>query len=167
MLGITKAYTTRVGSGPFPTELFDDVGARLAERGHEFGSTTGRARRCGWFDVVILRRAMEINSISGLCLTKLDVLDGLDVIRICIGYRNEDGAVIEAPTDADSYLGLEPVYEDVPGWSESTLGAQTLEQLPANARAYIKRIEELVGAPVDIISTGPDRNETIILRQIF
>lgn len=167
VLGITKAYTTRVGSGPFPTELFDDVGARLAERGHEFGSTTGRARRCGWFDAVILRRAMEINSISGLCLTKLDVLDGLDVIRICIGYRNEDGAVIEAPTDADSYLGLEPVYEDVPGWSESTLGAQTLEQLPANARAYIKRIEELVGAPVDIISTGPDRNETIILRQIF
>ncbi|MGK0416248.1 MAG: adenylosuccinate synthase [Halopseudomonas sp.] len=167
VLGITKAYTTRVGSGPFPTELFDDVGARLAERGHEFGSTTGRARRCGWFDAVILRRAMEINSISGLCLTKLDVLDGLDVIRICIGYRNEDGAVIEAPTDADSYLGLEPVYEDVPGWSESTLGAQTLEQLPANARAYIKRIEELVGAPVDIISTGPDRNETIILRKIF
>ncbi|MFN3579629.1 MAG: adenylosuccinate synthase [Pseudomonas sp.] len=167
VLGITKAYTTRVGSGPFPTELFDDVGARLAERGHEFGSTTGRARRCGWFDAVILRRAMEINSISGLCLTKLDVLDGLDVIRICIGYRNEEGAVIEAPTDADSYLGLEPVYEDVPGWSESTLGAQTLEQLPENARAYIKRVEELVGAPVDIISTGPDRNETIILRKIF
>ncbi|PKM31880.1 MAG: adenylosuccinate synthase [Gammaproteobacteria bacterium HGW-Gammaproteobacteria-11] len=167
VLGITKAYTTRVGSGPFPTELFDDVGARLAERGHEFGSTTGRARRCGWFDAVILRRAMEINSISGLCLTKLDVLDGLDVIRICIGYRNEEGAVIEAPTDADSYLGLEPVYEDVPGWSESTLGIQALDQLPANAQAYIKRIEELVGAPVDIISTGPDRNETIILRKIF
>ncbi|MFO7706304.1 MAG: adenylosuccinate synthase [Halopseudomonas sp.] len=167
VLGITKAYTTRVGSGPFPTELFDEVGARLAERGHEFGSTTGRARRCGWFDAVILRRAMEINSISGLCLTKLDVLDGLEVIRICVGYRNEDGAVIAAPTDADSYLGLEPVYEDVPGWSESTLGAQTLEQLPANARAYIKRIEELVAAPVDIISTGPDRNETIILRKIF
>ena len=167
VLGITKAYTTRVGSGPFPTELFDDVGARLAERGHEFGSTTGRARRCGWFDAVILRRAMEINSISGLCLTKLDVLDGLDVIRICIGYRNEEGAVIEAPTDADSYLGLEPVYEDVPGWSESTLGIQALDQLPVNAQAYIKRIEELVGAPVDIISTGPDRNETIILRKIF
>lgn len=167
VLGITKAYTTRVGSGPFPTELFDDVGARLAARGHEFGSTTGRARRCGWFDAVILRRAMEINSISGLCLTKLDVLDGLDVIRICVGYRNEAGAVIEAPTDADSYLGLEPVYEDVPGWSESTLGAQTLEQLPVNARSYIQRIEELVGAPVDIISTGPDRNETVILRKIF
>ena len=167
VLGITKAYTTRVGSGPFPTELFDEVGARLAERGHEFGSTTGRARRCGWFDAVILRRAMEINSVSGLCLTKLDVLDGLDVIRICVGYRNEAGAVIDAPTDADSYLGLEPVYEEVPGWTESTLGAQTLEQLPENARAYIRRIEELVGAPVDIISTGPDRNETIVLRKVF
>jgi adenylosuccinate synthase len=167
VLGITKAYTTRVGSGPFPTELFDDVGARLAERGHEFGSTTGRARRCGWFDAVILRRAMEVNSISGLCLTKLDVLDGLDVIRICVGYRNEAGAVIEVPSDADSYLGLDPVYEEVPGWSESTLGAQTLEQLPENAQAYIRRIEELVAAPVDIISTGPDRNETIILRKIF
>ncbi|PAU87648.1 adenylosuccinate synthase [Pseudomonas sp. WN033] len=167
VLGITKAYTTRVGSGPFPTELFDDVGARLAERGHEFGSTTGRARRCGWFDAVILRRAIEINSISGLCLTKLDVLDGLDVIRICVGYRNAEGAVIEAPTDADSYIGLEPVYEDVPGWHESTVGAKTMEQLPANARAYIERIEQLVGAPIDIISTGPDRNETIILRQVF
>ena len=167
VLGITKAYTTRVGSGPFPTELFDDVGSRLAERGHEFGSTTGRARRCGWFDAVILRRAIEINSISGLCLTKLDVLDGLEVIRICVGYRNADGAVIEAPTDADSYIGLDPVYEEMPGWSESTLGAQTMEQLPENARAYIRRIEALVGAPIDIISTGPDRNETIILRQMF
>lgn len=167
VLGITKAYTTRVGSGPFPTELFDEVGARLAERGHEFGSTTGRARRCGWFDAVILRRAIEINSISGLCLTKLDVLDGLDTIRICVGYRNADGAVIEAPTDADSYIGLEPVYEDVPGWHESTLGIKTLEGLPANARAYIARVEELVGAPIDIISTGPDRHETVILRKLF
>ncbi len=167
VLGITKAYTTRVGSGPFPTELFDSVGARLAERGHEFGSTTGRARRCGWFDAVILRRAIEINSISGLCLTKLDVLDGLDVIRICVGYRNEAGAVIEAPTDADSYIGLEPVYEDVPGWHESTLGVKTLEGLPENARAYIAKVEELVGAPIDIISTGPDRHETIILRKVF
>ena len=167
VLGITKAYTTRVGSGPFPTELFDEVGARLAERGHEFGSTTGRARRCGWFDAVILRRAIEINSISGLCLTKLDVLDGLDVIRICVGYRNAAGDVLEAPTDADSYIGLEPVYEDMPGWQESTLGIKTIEGLPAAARAYIARIEELVGAPIDIISTGPDRNETVILRQVF
>ena len=167
VLGITKAYTTRVGSGPFPTELFDDVGSRLAERGHEFGSTTGRARRCGWFDAVILRRAIEINRISGLCLTKLDVLDGLDVIRICVGYRNAAGDVLEAPTDADSYIGLEPVYEDMPGWQESTLGIKTIEGLPAAARAYIARIEELVGAPIDIISTGPDRNETVILRQVF
>ena len=167
VLGITKAYTTRVGSGPFPTELFDDVGSRLAERGHEFGSTTGRARRCGWVDAVILRRAIEINSISGLCLTKLDVLDGLDVIRICVGYRNAAGDVLEAPTDADSYIGLEPVYEDMPGWQESTLGIKTIEGLPAAARAYIARIEELVGAPIDIISTGPDRNETVILRQVF
>lgn len=167
VLGITKAYTTRVGSGPFPTELFDDVGARLAERGREFGATTGRARRCGWFDAVILRRAIEINSISGICLTKLDVLDGLDTIRICVGYKNEQGAVIEAPTDADSYLGLEPVYEEVPGWQESTLGIKTLEGLPENARAYIKRLEVLIGAPIDIISTGPDRLETIILRHPF
>lgn len=167
VLGITKAYTTRVGSGPFPTELFDAVGARLAERGHEFGSTTGRARRCGWFDAVILRRAIEINSISGLCLTKLDVLDGLDVIKICIGYRNDAGAVIEAPTDADSYIGLEPVYLEVPGWHESTLGIKRLEDLPVNAQAYIAKVEELVGAPIDIISTGPDRNETIILRKVF
>ncbi|MET0950950.1 MAG: adenylosuccinate synthase, partial [Pseudomonas sp.] len=167
ILGITKAYTTRVGSGPFPTELFDDIGAFLAKRGHEFGATTGRARRCGWFDAVILRRAIEINSISGICLTKLDVLDGLETINICIGYENENGAVIDAPTDSDSYIGLKPVYEQVPGWSESTLGAKTLEELPANARAYIKRLEELVGAPIDIISTGPDRNETIVLRHPF
>jgi adenylosuccinate synthase len=164
ILGITKAYTTRVGSGPFPTELFDDVGAFLAKRGHEFGATTGRARRCGWF---ILRRAIDVNSISGLCLTKLDVLDGLETINICVGYKNQDGAVIDAPTDADSYIGLEPVYEEMPGWTESTVGAKTLEELPQAARNYIKRVEELVGAPIDIISTGPDRNETIVLRHPF
>lgn len=167
ILGITKAYTTRVGSGPFPTELFDDVGAHLAKQGHEFGSTTGRARRCGWFDAVILRRAIEINSISGLCLTKLDVLDGLETVRLCVAYRNKEGQLIEAPTDADSYGGLTPVYEDMPGWTDSTLGVTSVEALPANARAYIKRIEALVGAPVDIISTGPDRNETIVLRHPY
>ncbi|WP_027896648.1 adenylosuccinate synthase [Zestomonas thermotolerans] len=167
ILGITKAYTTRVGSGPFPTELFDDIGAHLAKRGHEFGATTGRARRCGWFDAVILRRAIEINSISGLCLTKLDVLDGLDTVRLCVAYKDQDGNLIEAPTDADSYIGLQPVYEEMPGWKESTFGVKSLDELPANARAYIKRVEELVGAPIDIISTGPDRNETIILRHPF
>jgi adenylosuccinate synthase len=168
ILGITKAYTTRVGAGPFPTELFDEVGARLAKRGHEFGSTTGRARRCGWFDAVILRRAIEINSISGLCLTKLDVLDGLETIRICTGYQDQHGnLLVDAPTDADSYIGLQPVYEEVSGWSESTVGVKSLELLPANARAYIKRVEELVGAPIDIISTGPERNETIVLRHPY
>ena len=139
----------------------------MAKRGHEFGSTTGRARRCGWFDAVILRRAIDVNSISGICLTKLDVLDGLETINICVGYKDANGEVIEAPTDADSYIGLQPVYETLPGWSESTLGAKTLEALPANARAYITRIEELIGAPIDIISTGPDRNETIVLRHPF
>jgi adenylosuccinate synthase len=168
ILGITKAYTTRVGSGPFPTELFDDIGARLAERGREFGSTTGRARRCGWFDAVILRRSIEINSISGICLTKLDVLDGLETIRICVGYKDRNGEVlVDAPTDADSYDGLQPVYEDLPGWSESTVGIKSLEELPANALAYIRRIEALIEAPVDIISTGPDRNETIVMRHPY
>ncbi|MBW5411963.1 MULTISPECIES: adenylosuccinate synthase [Pseudomonas] len=167
ILGITKAYTTRVGSGPFPTELFDETGAYLAKKGHEFGSVTGRPRRCGWFDAVILRRSIEVNSISGLCLTKLDVLDGLETVRICVGYRNAEGELTEAPTDADSYIGLEPIYEEMPGWSESTVGARSMDELPANARAYIARIQELVGAPIDIISTGPDRNETITLRHPF
>ena len=167
ILGITKAYTTRVGAGPFPTELFDETGAYLAEKGHEFGSTTGRARRCGWFDAVILRRTSEINSISGICLTKLDVLDGLDTVKICVAYKNAAGEEIEAPTDADSYDGLVPVYEEMPGWTESTLGATCLEELPANARAYVKRIEELIGTPIDIVSTGPDRNETIVLRHPY
>ena len=167
ILGITKAYTTRVGAGPFPTELFDETGAYLAEKGHEFGSTTGRARRCGWFDAVILRRTSEINSISGICLTKLDVLDGLETVKICVAYKNAAGEEIEAPTDADSYDGLVPVYEEMPGWTESTIGATSLEQLPANARAYVKRIEELIGTPIDIVSTGPDRNETIVLRHPY
>ncbi|KTT20840.1 adenylosuccinate synthetase [Pseudomonas oryzihabitans] len=168
ILGITKAYTTRVGSGPFPTELFDETGAYLAKQGHEFGSVTGRPRRCGWFDAVILRRSIEINSISGLCLTKLDVLDGLETVRICTGYQDAAGNLLtEAPTDADSYAGLQPIYEDLPGWSESTVGAQSIEALPANAQAYIRRIAELVGAPIDIVSTGPDRKETIVLRHPF
>ena len=168
ILGITKAYTTRVGSGPFPPELVDEVGARLAEKGHEFGSTTGRARRCGWFDAVILRRAIEINSISGLCLTKLDVLDGLETVKLCVAYQNAAGELMsDAPTDADSYVGLVPVYEEMPGWSESTVGAKSLDELPANARAYSTRVEELVGAPIDIVSTGPDRVETIVLRHPY
>ena len=167
VLGITKAYTTRVGSGPFPTELFDDTGARLAERGHEFGATTGRQRRCGWFDAVALRTAVNINSISGLCLTKLDVLDGLEEIRVCIGYADQLGNPVAHPIDANDYDGVSPVYEALPGWSESTVGARRIEDLPNAARAYISRLETLVGAPIDIISTGPDREETIVLRNPF
>lgn len=168
VLGITKAYTTRVGGGPFPTELFDEVGSHLATRGHEFGSTTGRARRCGWFDAVALRRAAQINSISGLCLTKLDVLDGLDSVRICVGYERAPCSEVESAIhDAESFEGLRPIYEEVPGWSESTVGAKSLGELPANARAYIQRLEQEVGVPIDIISTGPDRDETIVLRHPF
>ena len=167
VLGITKAYTTRVGSGPFPTELFDSTGEHLAARGQEFGATTGRPRRCGWFDAVALRNAVRINSISGLCLTKLDVLDGLDTIRICVGYRDAAGNLVANPVDSDDYVGLQPEYEEVAGWSDSTLGAHHLEDLPANARAYIQRIETEVGAPIDIISTGPDRVETIVLRHPY
>jgi len=167
VLGITKAYTTRVGSGPFPTELFDDVGAHLAEKGHEFGATTGRPRRCGWFDAVALRNAVNINSVTGICLTKLDVLDGLESIRICIGYHDESGNPVPNPVDADDYSNLVPVYKDVPGWKESTVGAKTLEELPQAARDYIQTLETIVGAPIDIISTGPDRVETIVLRHPF
>ncbi|WP_339339886.1 adenylosuccinate synthase [uncultured Oceanicoccus sp.] len=167
VLGITKAYTTRVGSGPFPTELFDQVGKHLAEKGHEFGATTGRARRCGWFDAVALRQAVRINSLSGLCLTKLDVLDGLETIKVCTSYQDAEGNAAPMPVDADDYERLVPVYEELPGWSESTLGAKTLEEIPAAARAYIKRLEELVGAPIDIISTGPDRVQTIVLKHAF
>jgi adenylosuccinate synthase len=165
VLGITKAYTTRVGSGPFPTELFDDVGRRLAERGNEFGATTGRPRRCGWFDAVALKAAVQINSISGLCLTKLDVLDGLEQISICVGYTDAQGN--EMMGGAENYDDLHPVYEQVPGWTESTVGAQRVEDLPPAAVSYIKRLEALVGAPIDIISTGPDRAETIVLRNPY
>jgi adenylosuccinate synthase len=177
VLGIAKAYTTRVGSGPFPTELVydaandvgDPIGKHLGTVGHEFGSTTGRQRRCGWFDAVVLRRGVEINSISGLCLTKLDVLDGLESVNICTGYRRvEDGSPMEClMSDAESFENVEPIYETLPGWSESTVGVKRLEDLPENARTYIKRIEEIVGCPIDIISTGPDRDETIVLRHPF
>jgi len=167
VLGITKAYTTRVGSGPFPTELFDEVGARIARRGHEFGSTTGRARRCGWFDAVSLREVVRINSVSGLCLTKLDVLDGLETINMCVGYEDSSGQLVGTPRDAADFESLIPIYETVDGWEESTLGVQHWDQLPLNARRYIERIAEIVDVGVDIISTGPDRNETIILRDPF
>ncbi|SPJ34511.1 adenylosuccinate synthase [Kushneria phyllosphaerae] len=167
VLGITKAYTTRVGSGPFPTELFDEFGRHLAEHGHEFGSNTGRARRCGWFDAVALRHAVQINSISGICLTKLDVLDGLENIRVCVGYRTKDGELIDNLVDSEGYEAISPEYHDLPGWRESTVGARSLDALPANARAYISFLEEQIGTPIDIISTGPDRVETIVLRNPF
>jgi adenylosuccinate synthase len=167
VLGITKAYTTRVGSGPFPTELSCDIGEYLGKKGHEFGATTGRKRRTGWFDAVALRHAVRINSVSGLCLTKLDVLDGLEEVKICTGYRDAQGNVAGIPFDADGWNAVLPVYEVLPGWQESTVGATELDQLPLNARNYIKRIEQLVGASVDIVSTGPDRVETIILRHPF
>lgn len=167
VLGITKAYTTRVGSGPFPTELFDEVGAHLASVGHEKGATTGRDRRCGWFDAAAVRFAVRINSVSGICLTKLDVLDGLKTIRVCVGYKGQGDSASGSLMDIDSYKALEPIYEDLPGWTESTVGAKSLDELPENARAYIRYIEAAIEVPVDIISTGPDREETIILRHPF
>ena len=168
VLGITKAYTTRVGSGPFPTELDDEIGNHLGTVGHEFGATTGRERRCGWFDAVAMHRAVQINSITGFCLTKLDVLDGLETLKICTGYKTKSGDIITVPpTAAEGYEEITPVYEEMPGWSEKTFGATSVDQLPANAIAYIKRIEEITGVPVDIISTGPDRNETIVLVNPF
>jgi adenylosuccinate synthase len=167
VLGITKAYTTRVGSGPFPTELFDEVGAHLASVGHEKGATTGRDRRCGWFDAAAVRFAVRINSVSGICLTKLDVLDGLETIRVCVGYKGKGDSASGSLMDIDSYKELEPIYDDLPGWTESTVGAKSLDELPENARAYIRYIESAIEVPVDIISTGPDREETIILRHPF
>jgi len=168
VLGIIKAYSTRVGGGPFPTELTCDIGEHLSIKGHEFGATTGRRRRPGWLDVVAMRRAIQINSLSGLCLTKLDVLDGLKEVKICVGYQLPDGSVSKVtPLAAEGYEQVTPVYETLPGWSESTFGATSLEQLPQAAINYIKRIEALLETPIDIISTGPDRNETMILVNPF
>lgn len=168
VLGITKAYTTRVGSGPFPTELFDEDGERLGERGHEFGATTGRSRRCGWFDVVALRHAVQINSVSGMCLTKLDVLDGSSIIKVCVSYTDVDGnPVAGSLVDSEGYEQAKPVYVELSGWTESTVGAESFEALPKNAQDYIRFLEKQVGVPVDIISTGPDRNETIVIRDPF
>ena len=167
VLGITKAYATRVGSGPFPTELNDDIGERLRKRGNEYGSVTGRPRRCGWFDAAALKRAAQINGLNGLGITKLDVLDGLETLRICTGYRF-DGAISDVlPYGADSIERCEPVFEDHPGWSESTIGIKDWNALPKNAQSYLKRIEELVGASIAIVSTGPDRAETIVVKHPF
>jgi adenylosuccinate synthase len=167
VLGIVKAYTTRVGAGPFPTELFDEMGEHLARVGHEFGATTGRPRRCGWFDAVALRRSIWLNSVSGLCVTKLDVLDGLDTIRICVGYQTGSGVRELPPSTVEGYADCQPVYEDMPGWGTSTVGITRYDDLPDNAKRYLKRIEAIVETPVDIISTGPDREETIVVRHPF
>ena len=167
VLGIVKAYTTRVGAGPFPTELFDDYGEHLSRVGHEFGAVTGRRRRCGWFDAVALRRSIVHSSVSTLCMTKLDVLDGLDLIRVCVGYRVGGRTLSEPPLMPDVAMEAEPIYEELPGWQQSTVGITELDALPVNARSYLRRIEALVGVPLDIISTGPDRNQTIVLKHPF
>jgi len=167
VLGIVKGYTTRVGSGPFPTEQENDIGRFLAERGNEFGSVTGRPRRCGWFDAALLKRSIQINGVSGLCVTKLDVMDGLETINLCVGYMLHGERIDIFPVGADEVAACEPIYETMPGWSESTFGVKRYEDLPENARAYLKRIEEICEAPVDIISTGPDREETIVMRHPF
>ena len=167
ILGIVKAYTTRVGAGPFPTELFDDMGEHLGTVGAEFGATTGRPRRCGWFDAVALRRSIVNSSVSGLCVTKLDVLDGLETVRICVGYEIDGEPIAGLPVVVDRFADCRPVYEDSPGWSGSSVGATSNSDLPENAQKYLARIEELVEVPIDIISTGPDREQTIIKRHPF
>jgi adenylosuccinate synthase len=169
VLGITKAYTTRVGSGPFPSELPTDqgMGKHLATVGHEFGTVTGRPRRCGWFDAALLKRSVQINGTSGICLTKLDVLDGLESLKLCTGYMLDGKEVDIFPSGAEDAARCEPIYEEMPGWSESSVGAKSMEALPANAQAYVKRIEALIGVPIDMVSTGPDREETIVLRHPF
>jgi len=167
ILGIVKAYTTRVGAGPFPTELFDDAGAHLASVGAEFGATTGRPRRCGWFDAVALRRSIINSSVSGLCVTKLDVLDELETIQICVGYQIDGEDISGVPVVVDRFAECKPVYEEHAGWQASTVGVTRLDDLPAKAREYLARIEELAGVPVAIISTGPDREQTIIKQHPF
>ena len=167
VLGIVKAYTTRVGAGPFPTELFDEAGEHLSRVGHEFGSVTGRRRRCGWFDAAALKRSIVNSSVTGLCITKLDVLDGLDTLRIGVGYRINGEVSPDPPVSVEDYAGIEPVYEELPGWRESTVGVTAYEALPANARRYLERLEALVSVPIDMISTGPDREQTIVLRHPF
>jgi adenylosuccinate synthase len=167
VLGLVKAYATRVGTGPFPTELTDDVGAGLAKRGNEFGSVTGRPRRCGWLDVAALKRSVQLNGVDGLCITKLDVLDGMQEIRLCTSYVKNGRPLDLIPTGAEAVAECMPVYEALPGWQESTVGARTFAALPANARAYLQRIEALTGVPIAMVSTGPDRDETILVHHPF
>ena len=167
VLGIVKAYTTRVGTGPFPTELTDETGARLANRGNEFGSVTGRPRRCGWLDVPALARSLQLNGVDGLAITKLDVLDGLPAIRICTAYTVGGKPLALLPTGAEAVAACVPVYEELPGWQESTFGVKSFDALPPAARTYLRRIEVLTGVPIAMISTGPERDETILVHHPF
>jgi adenylosuccinate synthase len=167
VLGLTKAYATRVGSGPFPTELFDETGRHLAEKGNEFGSVTGRPRRCGWFDAAALRRSIQINGVTGLCITKLDVLDGLKEIKLCVGYDSPDGRLDVLPAGADSVAQCKPIYESWPGWEGSTAGIKSWDDLPIEAQRYLTRLSEVTGAGISMISTGPERDETILLDHPF
>ena len=167
VLGITKAYATRVGSGPFPTELLDETGARLASVGKEFGSVTGRPRRCGWFDGAALKRSVRLNGISGLCITKLDVLDGLPVLKMGVGYELDGKPIDVLPYGADAVARAKPILEEMPGWTDSTVGVTQFDKLPVNAQRYLTRMSEVCGVPIDMVSTGPDRNETIMLRHPF
>jgi adenylosuccinate synthase len=167
VLGIVKSYTTRVGEGPFPTELKDATGERLGERGREFGTVTGRKRRCGWFDAVLVRQTVITGGIDGIALTKLDVLDGFDEIKICTGYRLDGTVLDHLPADANNQARLTPVYETLEGWSDSTHGARRWADLPANAIKYVRRVEELIGAQVALLSTSPDRDDTIMVRDPF
>lgn len=167
VLGIAKAYTTRVGSGPFPTELEDEVGQRLGERGHEFGTVTGRKRRCGWFDSVLVRQSVAVSGVTGIALTKLDVLDGFETVKICTGYRLRGATLDHYPANAADQAAIEPIYETMEGWSESTAGARSWAQLPAQAIKYIRRVEELIQCPVALVSTSPEREDTILVRDPF
>ncbi|MBE9561548.1 MAG: adenylosuccinate synthase [Proteobacteria bacterium] len=167
ILGITKAYTTRVGSGPFPSELFDNVGKHLSQQGNEYGATTGRARRCGWIDIAALRRSNAVNSITGLCITKLDVMDGLETVKLCIGYDYDGKKLQIPPTGAEAFERCKPIYLEMPGWEQSTAGIRNYEDLPTNAHNYLEKIEEILGVPIDMISTGAERDHTIIKRHPF
>jgi adenylosuccinate synthase len=167
VLGIVKAYTTRVGTGPFPTELADETGAALAKRGNEFGSVTGRPRRCGWLDLPALKRSLQLNGVDGLCITKLDVLDGVGPIRICTEYTANGATLDLLPSGAEAVAECKPVYEELPGWEQSTFGVKRFDDLPPNARAYLRRIEELTGVPIAMVSTGPERDETILMHHPF
>ena len=167
VLGIVKAYTTRVGEGPFPTELNDDYGNKLGERGHEFGTTTGRRRRCGWFDAVLVRQTCATSGVNGISLTKLDVLDGFEKVKICIGYKLDGELIDYLPTAADQQTRCQPIFEEMDGWTETTEGARSWAELPAGAIKYVRRIEELIECPVALLSTSPEREDTILVRDPF